>query len=65
MEIRYLNERELSEKIGVCSSTLRTWRSEGRGPSFIKAEGKKGAIRYKLEAVEKWLEESKKRAVGH
>jgi hypothetical protein len=44
---------------------LRTWRSEGRGPSFIKAEGKKGAIRYKLEAVEKWLEESKKRAVGH
>lgn len=51
-----LNTNEASEIVGIRSGTLRAWRSQGKGPKFYKAPGKKGAVRYKLSDLLRWVE---------
>lgn len=58
----FLKDIEVAEMINVSVHTLRTWRERGRGPKYIKAEGKRGAVRYELDDVLKWIEESRDRA---
>lgn len=58
----FLKDTEVAEMINVSVHTLRTWRERGRGPKYIKAEGKRGAVRYELDDVLKWIEESRDRA---
>ncbi|WP_235931961.1 helix-turn-helix domain-containing protein [Sheuella amnicola] len=36
MEKLVLNENELAQRWGISSKTLQRWRSEGRGPRFLK-----------------------------
>lgn len=36
MPDKYLSTTEAARRLGVSPSTLRTWRSEERGPHFIK-----------------------------
>lgn len=45
---RVLNENELAQRWGVSPKTLQRWRSEGRGPRFLKLSKRVG---YPLDAV--------------
>ena len=58
----FLKDTEVAEMINVSVHTLRTWRERDRGPKYIKAEGKRGAVRYELDDILKWIEESRNRA---
>ena len=54
-----LGPAELSELLGIPEKTLANWRSQRRGPLFLRI----GAhVRYRLLDVEQWLEE--RAAVG-
>ena len=45
---RVLNENELAQRWGVSPKTLQRWRSEGRGPRYLKLSKRVG---YPLESV--------------
>lgn len=45
---RVLNENELAQRWGVSPKTLQRWRSEGRGPKYLKLSKR---VSYPLEAV--------------
>jgi predicted DNA-binding transcriptional regulator AlpA len=48
-----LDEKRLAGYLGVTVHALRRWRFEGRGPRFVKLEGR--LVRYCQEDVEGWL----------
>jgi predicted DNA-binding transcriptional regulator AlpA len=45
---RVLNENELAQRWGISSKTLQRWRSEGRGPRYLKLSKR---VSYPLESV--------------
>ncbi len=45
---RVLNENELAQLWGVSPKTLQRWRSEGRGPRYLKLSKR---VSYPLEAI--------------
>ncbi len=45
---RVLNENELAQRWGVSPKTLQRWRSEGRGPRYLKRSKR---VSYPLEAI--------------
>ena len=45
---RALNENELAQRWGVSPKTLQRWRSEGRGPRYLKLSKR---VSYPLEAI--------------
>ena len=45
---RVLNENELAQRWGVSHKTLQRWRSEGRGPRYLKLSKRVG---YPVDAV--------------
>lgn len=47
-ERRVLSERELARRWGVSSKTLQRWRTEGRGPRYLKLSKR---VSYPLEFV--------------
>ena len=57
----FLKDTEVAEIINVNVNTLRTWREHGRGPKYIKAEGKRGSVRYEREELMCWIQESRER----
>jgi excisionase family DNA binding protein len=52
---RLLTPKEASEFLGVPESTLAHWRSERRGPVYMKLEGR--LIRYRKSDLEKYIGE--------
>jgi hypothetical protein len=48
----YFSEERFADEIGYTVRAVRSWRSQRRGPPFIKI-GK--AVYYKITAVEAWL----------
>lgn len=42
-----------SEYLGVSPLTLKDWRSQGRGPDFIRISGQ--LVRYRKSSVDRWL----------
>ena len=53
---RVLNENELAQRWGVSPKTLQRWRSEGRGPRYLKLSKRVGypvdaVIQFKCEAL--------------
>jgi predicted DNA-binding transcriptional regulator AlpA len=49
---RLLNEREVADSCSISVLTLRKWRSQKRGPQFVKI----GAlVRYRPEDVDAWI----------
>lgn len=60
----FLKDTEVAKIINVNVNTLRTWREKGRGPKFIKAEGKRGAVRYGTNDLNAWIEEAQNRAIS-
>jgi predicted DNA-binding transcriptional regulator AlpA len=45
---RVLNENELAQRWGISPKTLQRWRSEGRGPRYLKLSKR---VSYPVEAV--------------
>lgn len=45
---RVLNENELAQRWGISPKSLQRWRSEGRGPRYLKLSKR---VSYPLEAV--------------
>ena len=45
---RVLNETELAQRWGVSAKTLQRWRSEGRGPRYLKLSKRVG---YPLDVI--------------
>lgn len=45
----FLSEKELAERWRIKPQTLNMWRHKGKGPDYIKIEGK---ILYKIETIE-------------
>ncbi len=41
-----------AEYLGIEDSTLRSWRSEGRGPKFVKVGGR---VFYRPSEIDEWL----------
>lgn len=43
--------------LGMRPSTLRTWRSTGRGPNFVKfGDGARQTVRYRLVDLERYVQ---------
>ncbi|MDF2990579.1 MAG: DNA-binding protein [Microbacterium sp.] len=48
-----LDSREVAAYLKVSESTLSRWRTDHKGPPFLRLGG--GVIRYRLDAVGAWL----------
>jgi predicted DNA-binding transcriptional regulator AlpA len=52
---RLLTTPEAAELIGIKPGTLKLWRSQGRGPRYLKKPGgQRTPVRYRAQDVEKW-----------
>jgi hypothetical protein len=52
-----LIEREAAAFLRVAPQTLRTWRSEGRGPAYARlGAGKRTSVRYDRRDLESFIE---------
>lgn len=56
-----MRESEAAECLGLSKRTLQKWRVAGGGPDFLKF-GR--AVRYSVEALEKWLVQSRRRSTS-
>lgn len=54
MQVRHLNQKELSNRLGISCRTLERWRWTGVGPRFIKIEGR---VKYRLVDIEAYERE--------
>lgn len=53
-----LNVDQLAAFLDVSPVTLERWRATGEGPRYFKTtSGKRGRVRYRLQAVLAWIEE--------
>jgi DNA-directed RNA polymerase sigma subunit (sigma70/sigma32) len=52
--VRHLNTEQLAERLGVKPEAVRKMRQESRGPAYIKGEGSRAMVRYRLADVEAW-----------
>jgi len=48
----FLNEQEVSKRLNVSVATLRRWRLEKRGPTFVKVGS---LVRYRPEDLDSWV----------
>lgn len=56
-----LTSRECAKLIGYSCWTLKYWRTHGTGgPPYCKKPGKRGAVRYRVSQVNKWLKRQQK-----
>ncbi|MBM9467169.1 helix-turn-helix transcriptional regulator [Nakamurella leprariae] len=51
-----LDTREAEAEYRIKDATWRTWRSQGKGPAFIRAGGR---VLYRREDIERWLDDNK------
>lgn len=50
-----LTSKDLAERWKMTEQMLRHWRIKNKGPQYFKlGEGKKSAVRYRLEDVQEW-----------
>lgn len=48
----YLTTEELAQSLAISPQTLAQWRSQGRGPPYLKFGGR---VLYRIAAVQEWL----------
>jgi hypothetical protein len=48
-EVRHLTQAQLAQRLGVSQRTLEGWRYRGKGPAYLRLEGR---IAYRLTDVE-------------
>lgn len=54
-----INTRTLAERWGMHEKSLVRWRSQGKGPKFLKlGEAKNATVFYRLSDVTKWEKEN-------
>lgn len=53
--MKLLTSKEVAEMLSVSLMTLKRWRLAGEGPAFIYMS--RNSVRYKLEDIEKFVEE--------
>jgi predicted DNA-binding transcriptional regulator AlpA len=51
-----LTERQVAQLLQIKAATLRKWRWEGRGPSYLKLAG--SAVRYRRRDVDRFIAET-------
>jgi hypothetical protein len=49
--VRHLNQTQLAERLGVSVRTLEGWRYRGKGPDYLRLEGR---VAYRLVYVERF-----------
>lgn len=52
--IQLLSTPQAATRIGVRPATMRTWRSQGRGPKWVSA-GR--LVRYDIQDIDRWISE--------
>jgi hypothetical protein len=50
-EVRHLNQEQLAQRLGVSQRTLEGWRYRGKGPAYLRLEGR---IAYRVIDVERF-----------
>jgi predicted site-specific integrase-resolvase len=50
-EVRHLNQEQLARRLGVSQRTLEGWRHRGKGPAYLRLEGRIG---YRVADVERF-----------
>jgi predicted DNA-binding transcriptional regulator AlpA len=51
-----ISEKETALMLGIHPGTLANWRSEGKGPEFVKlGDSPRAAVRYRLTVVQDWI----------
>jgi predicted site-specific integrase-resolvase len=56
-----LNQAEAAQLLGLSPNTLRRWRHEGRGPTWVRLEG---AVRYAPEALDEFVAAGRRRSTS-
>jgi predicted DNA-binding transcriptional regulator AlpA len=57
-----IDSGKLAEMLGVSEGTLRNWRSQKKGPPFIKLGKTSNAdVRYEIDEVQRWLKKNSSR----
>lgn len=53
--MQMLTTEQLADRWGLSANRLKQWRTEGKGPGFVKlGDGPKAPVRYKLEDIEEF-----------
>ena len=55
MNNEVMSTKNLAEMLGLQPQTLRIWRSQGRGPQYIRFGGSKSRVFYRKIDVEVWF----------
>lgn len=53
--LRHLSQKELAQRLGLSERTIEGWRYRGKGPDYLRLEGR---IAYRLADVERFEAES-------
>jgi predicted site-specific integrase-resolvase len=53
-EVRHLTQAQLAQRLGVSQRTLEGWRYRGKGPAYLRLEGR---VAYRLTDVERFEQE--------
>jgi predicted DNA-binding transcriptional regulator AlpA len=54
----WMSTQEAADHLGYSTATLRTHRSKGTGPAYVKSPT--GMIRYRRSALDKWLKSAER-----
>jgi transcriptional regulator with XRE-family HTH domain len=53
-QVRHLSQAQLAQRLGLSQRTLEGWRYRGKGPAYLRLEGR---IAYRLTDVERFEQE--------
>jgi len=57
--LRHLSQKQLASRLGLSERTIEGWRYRGKGPDYLRLEGR---IAYRLADVERFEAESLQRS---
>lgn len=63
MTTELLSTNEAADYLGLHPTTLATWRTQGRGPRFVKVGSRN--VRYRANEIERWLDENQRDSTAH
>ena len=58
---KYYTTKEIADMLKLTQQTLKLWRRKGKGPKFVKIEGK--MIRYPSIDFEEWMDGYKNQGI--